>query len=291
MARPAQAEREIPRPNIFEHHDYREFLKVWFEYLKKTQPRFSLRRLAEESKLSCAYLPKILAGTRNITQKGLDKFSRLLALTPSERSYLELLCTVSDSDSQEARLEALEKLQRFRAYQELNSKEIEVYKYLTHWFYVAIREMAALSDFRPDPNWIRGRLKSKPSLSAIKEALDFLIQNGYVKMDEKGKARRPDKNLNCEGEVYRIAIRQFHREMLQLATDSLGNTPTDKRTVTGHAMPISSESYPKLQKILDKALRQIEELGQTETSARGVYYVTLAAFPLTEERPTGTDDE
>jgi len=270
------------RPDIFAYHDYRSFLREWFQYLRNTRPGFSLRALAREAKIGSGYLPMVLSGARNLSDKALNKMSSSLGLTSQEKVYLELLRTISDSESQEARLEALKRVQRFRGYQKANRKEIEVYRYLTSWFYVAIREMATLSEFRLDPKWIQDRLKGRIPLDDIKKAVQFLVENGYIEEREDGKVHLPEKDINCVGGVYRIAIGKFHREMLGLAADSISDTPSSQRNITGHTLAIASKDFEKVRKILDKALQDVAALEAESTDKNSVYNITLAAFPLTK---------
>lgn len=268
------------RPDIFRYHDYREFLRDWFNFLKVTKPGFSLRSLARESGLASGYLPMVLAGSRNLSAKALEKCSRYLGLSPRERNYLDLLRTLGDSDSPEARKEAFEKIQRYRTYQQVNPREIEVYRYLTRWFYVAIREMALLPGFRPDARWIQARLRGKVSLKDVQQALDFLISSGFMTVQPDGSVTVPQKDMQCIGGVFKLALGNFHSEMLGLAIDSISSTPRDRRSVTGHTMAISEKNYQKVVKILESALKQIAELEETDDSNNEVYHIALAAFPL-----------
>lgn len=282
---------DATRPDIFRYHDYREFLRDWFNFLKQTKPGFSLRSLARESGLASGYLPMVLSGSRNLSAKALEKCSRYLALTPRERNYLDLLRTLGDSDAPEARREAFEKIQRYRTYQQVNPREIEVYRYLTRWFYVAIREMALLPGFRPDARWIQARLKGKVSLKEVQQALDFLISNGFMTVQPDGTVKVPQKDMQCIGGVFKLALGNFHSEMLGLAIEAISNTPRDKRSVTGHTMAVSEKNYDKMVKILEGALKQIADLEETDDSANDVYHVALAAFPLSLKGAAPADPE
>ncbi len=270
-------------PDIYRYHDYREFLKARLAYMKGKATGFSLRSLAIESKMAPGYISMVLSGTRGLTSEGLSKMTGPLDLTASEGKYLELLRIVAESDSQEVRLKALDGIHRYRSYRKLNPNEIEVYRYLTHWYNVAIRELAALPDFKADPAWIQQRLRYKVSLKEIEQSLAFLKESGYLEILPDGKARLPEKDVKCLGGVFRIAIQQFHGEMLSLAIESLESVPPAERNIVGHTTAIAAEDFGEVKRILDDALERVAEIGRRKKPMGQVIQVSLAAFPLTDE--------
>src|SRR5829696_5698054 len=129
------------KPSIHSYHDYRVFLKDWITYRQREDPKLSLRYLAKQAELSVAYLSMILSGSRNFSNEALTRILPFLKLDVTEETYLRLLRTIADSESHEERQKALELIQGFSIYKDINSKETEVYRYLSHWYNVAIREM------------------------------------------------------------------------------------------------------------------------------------------------------
>jgi uncharacterized protein (TIGR02147 family) len=269
-------------PVIFRYHDYRVFLRDWFAYRKASQSRFSLRLLAELAGLATGYLPMILSGKRPLTGKALAKLAPFLGLGESEQAFLENLVVLGTSDSHEARLVALERMRRFQVYQKNNERETEVFRYLTHWYYVTIREMASLPDFRLEPEWIQNRLRVPVPLQEIKEAIEFLTSNGYLETSPDGSVRPPEVALNCEGGVYRVALTQYHHEILDLAAKSIENTPSAERSIQGHTFALSNENLEKAREIVEEALLKVRALGKDEMQGSSVYHLELALFPLTQ---------
>jgi len=262
----------VKTPELYSYHDHLGFLRDWLAYRKASQPGFSLRTLAKEAGISPGYLPLVLAGKRTLTLKALTKLSPHLGLTKPERSYFEALVTLGTTDSQKVRLAALEKMKGFRSYQKANPKELETYQYLTHWYYVAIREMASLPDFEATPEWIAPRLKFAVPLAELKIAIEFLKSNGYL--------NNPEKSLECVGGVYKVALTQFHHELLELAARSITATPSTERSIQGHTVALSEEQLQAARQILDEALHKLQSL-TSDPKSEAVYHVELALFPLT----------
>jgi uncharacterized protein (TIGR02147 family) len=271
----------LSRPDIFQYHDHLSFLKDWLAFKKAGQPAFSLRRLALLAELATGYLPMVLSGQRQLSHKALSKLVPHLGLNPNEQNYLENLLTLSSANSHEVRVSAVERMQRFPAFQRNHPKDTQVYEYLTHWYYVAIRELALVQGFRPDPVWIQAQLRYQVPLAEIKAALEFLIVNGYLVLEPNGRVVHPEVSLECSGEVYRVALAKFHREILQLAGKSIEKTPSAKRSIQGHTCTLSEENFAKAKEIVDNAIQQIRALGQGEKQGDSVYHLEMALFPLT----------
>ena len=125
------------KPDIFNYHDYRAYLKDWLQFVK-TNHSFSLRQVANDSGLSVSFLSMVVSGTRKLSDVALEKLLPILEMDERQSSYFSLLRTVGDSESHNERVQALGKLQKFNSYKKMNQKELEAYRYLSHWYYVAI---------------------------------------------------------------------------------------------------------------------------------------------------------
>ncbi len=225
----------------------------------------------------------VISGSRRLSEDQLKKLAPALKLERSEASYLEWLISVVDADSPETQLEALKKIQRFRRYQNLNPLEIETYKYLEHWYHIAIRELAQVDGFSADPRWVQAALSYKVSLGEIKEALSFLLEHGFLEKDEKGKFRKPDKLVHCKTGVLKAALTKFHTEMLMLSAQSITEIASEDRNISAHTCAIPAECLPEAKAILDEARQKIIELSQKKSGADRVYHFGFLAIPLSNK--------
>jgi uncharacterized protein (TIGR02147 family) len=270
------------RPEVFRYHDYREYLKDWLAYCKAGQSSLSCRSISAKAGMSVSNLSMILSGSRKLSSKVLFKLAPALGLNRQEHEYLETLVLLGNANSQEERVVALERMNRSRAYRNRNHNESAVYRYLTHWYYVAIREMSALPGFKADAEWIRPRLNVPVSLKEIEIALSFLIEHKYIETLPDGSIRPPSKPLDCMSGVYRMALIQFHREMLALAGNSIDIVPSEKRNILGYSLIVDPGKFEKIQSVLSKAYDEIRLISQEEGPSESVYHVALAFFPLTK---------
>lgn len=278
------------RPDIFRYHHYRAFLLDWFRYRKAEDRRFSLRWLARQARLSPGYLPLALSGKRRLTADGLEKLVPWLGLSERESHYLRLMRTVAEADTPEQRTRALERIQRSRIYRESNPKEALVFRYLTRWFYVVIREMAASEDFELDAKWIQRRLRGRVTVQEVEQAIEFLMTNGFIEALPDGKARLRDRDVTCKGEVFGLALREFHQEITSVVFESIDDTPGEQHFISGHTFWLGLDEMPKARAIIEEALRKLADLGSGSKASGEVVHASLMIAPVTRRSEEDEDD-
>ncbi len=270
------------RPQIEKYHDYFIFVKDWLKFMKIHESKFSLRNLSRKANIAVGYLPMVLSGRRQLSESAFEKLMPHLGLNKREQKILNLLRTIGESENPQIRSEALKDLQKIKEYQLNNSSEIEVFKYLSRWENVAIREMLNLPDFQLDPLWIQERLKAKIGLAEIENILDFLKNHGFITLSKDGKSATAKKSLQCEDGVFKISLSDFHRQMLSKIEDSIENTPREQRSIMGHTRALSSQEFAALKlKIADFINELDNNKGPSQDLDSEVYHITLAAVPLT----------
>jgi uncharacterized protein (TIGR02147 family) len=273
----------MKRPDIFGYHDFRVFLRDWFEYLKSRDPGFSVRVLSDELQLSSGFLSMVLSGARNPSSELLAQMVPHLHLYRSEIIYLENLVRLGSATTREAKTQALERMSRFTSYQKKNPNEAELLGYSSRWYHAAIREMASLPGFKADPEWIREKLKVRIPLKNIRAALKLLIEAGYLVETSEGTVAAVKNTVRVEGPVFKAALVQVHKQMFNLATESIENTPPTSRNLLGYTFSLGPSDYEQVNEILNRALNEIIAVEQKSKEARdAVYQVELALFPLTK---------
>ena len=268
------------RPNIFLYHDLIQFLNDWIEFLRKTKKDFSIRNFSKSSGIAQGYMNMILSRDRTLTEKSFFKIVGYLELQVDERKFLNLLRIVSQSEEPKTRLEAVDEMIKFKKFKKSNTAEIKTYEYLTKWHYVAIYEMFNLTNFDPQPEFIQKRLKQKLNLIEIQQALDFLQEHKFIVQTQNGIWTQAAAFLDCNEGIYKISLSQFHRQMLDLAHDSISSTKREDRCIIGQTMAVNRENFDQIKKILQQAMNVINELNKNSSDKDNVYHIEVAAFPL-----------
>jgi uncharacterized protein (TIGR02147 family) len=282
----ARNEQPTSAPVITGYHDYHAYLNDWFAWKKKTTKKFSLRAFAKQAGVSCAYLPRILNGQRKLSEKVMEKILPHMDLTRREKSYFRLLQRLEASKSVAESSAILHNIHRFREYADQNAEEFEVHKYLSKWYYVAIREMATSPDFQMDARWIQKRLKRKVALTNIESALKFLLAHGFIAATKEGASQAP-KTLHCMDGIFALSLNDFYRQMLGISLEAIEEKPESGKSITGVTLSVPKKNQDRLVEILYNARKEIMSLESSGEEGDKVIQVCLTAVPLSKasERP------
>lgn len=245
----------------------------------------SLRHLADKAGVSVASLSLYLNAKQELSEKIFQRLLGALSLSPAEVKYLQCLREWKSGASAEIRLDALKKLYRIPAFRRAYKSQIETSNYLTQWLFVAIREFASLPEFRLDPKWIRKRLSFPSTESKIKSAIKFLIEKGFIAEGPDGKVSVSERDLSCDQELYLFSMGVYHRQMLDLAKQSLIRHSTKDRFIDGATLGLTTEDIKDFRRdwsaLVDKYISR-SAAKDLQNGAQQIFQIELALFPLTK---------
>lgn len=268
------------KPEIYSYHDFRGFLNDHLEYLKNVEVGFNTASLARRSGISKAYFSMVLAGKRKLTEKALLKILPHLYLSHTEQSFFRLLCLWDQAENQDEKTNILDQIQKLRGYQNSNPKEMIVYRYLSHWYYVAIREMANIPGFKLEAEWIYKRLGKSVPRSEIEKAVKFLLENNFLATDAKGKIYQPEKQLDCMDQIYKTSLGHYYKQTYSRALDRLPQLEAPEKHLTAHMESISAESFAQIKKLFEDTFKKVVEICQKDKGGDAVYQFSLLGFPV-----------
>lgn len=270
--------------DVYRYESYRGFLADALAALKNSHARFSLRSVARQCQVSVAYLSMVLSGQRRLTVEQVEPLAKFLCLDSDQWAYFEALVQLDNAKTHEGRARIVQKVSQLKKYRVSQAANAEVFQYLSHWHYIAIRECAALPGFRPDPVWIQKRLHARIERHEIQAALQFLFQFGYLKQDSNGQVIPPDRPIICHDSVYRVALAEYHKQMFAQAMESIDYAQTTERLLLGHSIALGEGDYQEARRVIEKALEEVQRLGSSTPKQGGrVYQIELGLFPLTKK--------
>ena len=225
----------------------------------------------------------VLSGRRSLSYQTLQKLKHFLKLKAREFHHLTLLWKLAESDDPQLRRQTLQSIQKSAKQHGVVSPVLNAYQYLTRWYFVAIRELANQPGFVTEPRWIKEQLQFPVTLKEVSKALSFLLKESYLKENEDGSTVPTKKKMECLGGVYRIALGDFHRQMLKLSETSIDSVPSSERLILGHTLSLSESDYVRVCDLLRKLISDVSEVESAGQENDRVYHVALAAVPLTKK--------
>jgi len=277
-----------PSKDIFQYSDYRLFLREYYRDQKEKIPGFTYDILAQRGGFSSASFPKlVIDGKRNLTKESAGNMCKALKLNKKAAQYFEVLVSFNQARTLEEKTSFLEKIDSFRRRncpEKLLAKE---YDYLKKWIHSAIRELVDLPGFREDPEWISKKLRYNVKSEEIKQSLEFLTANGFLKRNAEGRLVKKEKTLGTgevpDREVYSAVARGHHLNMMHLAEEAVANLPREKRNVTSTTISLSKKTYEAAQQRIHQLHLELLELAKADTDVDQVYGLNMNLFPLTKD--------
>jgi uncharacterized protein (TIGR02147 family) len=267
--------------NLFQYLDYREFLRDWFKFRKRANRRFSHRAFARRAgQRSPSTLSDVIEGRRNLTLTTTETFCKAMGLSAEEQVFFTLLVQLDQAKSSEDRNRVYERIAATRRFKEARRIEGEGFRYLSHWYYPAIRELAHCPDFRNDPAWVAKQLRPTITTAQAKKALKELIDMGLLENNDGG-IKPCDGTIVTPHEVRGLAAHNYHHGNLKMAVDAIERFRPSERHFCGVTVAVPQVIIPRLkQELSDFQERMLELCNSLEEPDTCVIQLNLNFFPL-----------
>lgn len=176
--------------NVFEFHDYREFVRGWIEHAKLMK-RSSLSRLAEVAQVHSTFLSHVLSGAKDLSLEQAALIAVHLEFTSLEQDYFFTLIHLSRAGNPVLKKYWQAKKKEIEINRNKLSKRFDNHKTLTDehrttffssWVYSAFFTATAI-----EGGQTLDQLAQRFSLSRIQahEIITFLVKSGLCE-DQKG---------------------------------------------------------------------------------------------------------
>ena len=234
---------------------------------------------------SPSFLKDIIEGRRNITANQLDNFYSVLGFGTKEAEFFANLVTLDQSNNEEAQKKAFEQIAATRRFQQARKLEGNSYLYLSNWYCPAIREMALLPNFRATPEWICQNIRPKISKKQAKEAIEILQSLQMIEIQKDSTVKVQDGTLATPSQVFGIAVHNLHKELLQLAAESIDRFHSSQRHLLGVTVNVPHSLIPELKEEMNNFAARICDICDSNTDpSEQVLQVNLHFYPLSKPK-------
>lgn len=280
---------------IFQITDPREILVHAYQEKKERNPQFSIRAWAKKLGFrNPSYLSEVLNGKRNLTPDFALRIAPSLDLTEDQRRYFETLTySVNAKDAGErAFFEAL--LTKLRPKVESRAIGLERSSRLRDLTHVTLDEMAALSDFREEANYLARRLGPDITPQMVEIAIKDLLEIGTMYRDTKGRLRHTQEDLTLgpsptdlnEVAQHRKTAIEFKRKIWERAAKAYLEQPVDQTEFASFILPIKQADFHKIVEMVRYfAGKEFARFRASDGTADEVYCLDTRLFKLTLGAP------
>jgi uncharacterized protein (TIGR02147 family) len=273
--------------SIYGYTDYRSYLRDFYEFRKNSQRGYSYRNFSKVAGFTSPNILKlVIDGERNISNESTSKFIKALGLKGQMAEYFMTLVRMNQSKSDGDKEYFFGILQKLTPQAKRRDLKAENLKYVSHWLFPVLRELVSLPDFKNDPYWISRRLRGKATIGDIGQALQFLQKEGFVEKTEDGLLKPKDNMIFSDDEVKSLAIRSYHRQMLEQAKESLESVSIEEREFGALTCILPEESLEELKYKLKNFRRDLHTWAMQVTEEKGgeiVVQINSHMYPHTRK--------
>jgi uncharacterized protein (TIGR02147 family) len=254
---------------------YQDFLLKEFSQRRSRNPNYSLRAFARDLGMPASKLSQNLRGLCGISVAKAESIAVKIQMPLEDKQIFLALVEAAHARSQIARDQAAQKLQRLNA-RELDELEADKFATVRDWYHLAILELMETKNFRPDIQWIAGRLELAEEI--VRQALGRLVDCGLLTLSQEGwKSDR--KHFAVSGGIPSGTVREHHRQIIAKASAALETVPLESREVSSQTFAVAQSLLPELKQLIRDFHRQVAKLSD-QGSKDDVYALSIQLFPL-----------
>ena len=262
---------------IYEYDDYRKFLADYFSIMKEKKSQFSFRYFASRAGFKspnfCYYL---INGTRNVSDKSLDKLIKGIGLKGKASTYFASMVRYTQTDSKEEKEIEYSEMDRIRKSTSFYKLKSSSYRYLEEWYYPVIRELVVKNNWKTYKD-IAKQIVPSISSKEVEKGIEILLDNGLIEKSVSGKFLQCDEALTT-GEIPHHLIKNIKQQHVLNSIDVMNELPKEERFLAGSTLMLTDESYKKSLEILEKAHAEIVNLAIQEEGDR-VFQLNFQLYP------------
>jgi uncharacterized protein (TIGR02147 family) len=269
-------------PDIYRYNDYRAFLRDYFAERKSANAGFSHENFTRRAQIkSKGFLLHVMKNERNLTKPVLLKVARAMGLTPAETDYFEDLVSFDQAKSNSDKNFYFSKIASRRS--DVNCKNLDdmQYKFFASWHHSAVRELITLISPNTDPATIAKLLVPPASASQIKESLKLMLSMGLVKKDSRGNYVQSEPFISAGGLVRNIAIMNFQKTMLVLASQAWDYFPEKEVNMNTLTFTMSDDLVGVINNEIASFKKKLLALVANDVKkATRVLHMNISFFPV-----------
>ena len=265
--------------------DYRAFLLAHAEEQRKKNAQWSYGAWAKRLGMKqTATLTRILQGQRDPGEKIVQALVCYFKFTPVQADYFRDLVRLSKI-KQDTRLTAIIMEKMGRRFGNSNVKIVDeaTFTAISNWYYLAIREMIRLKNFREDPIWIAQHLYFHVSPKDVSQAIKVLLNLGLIARNECGELALAEGRLNTGDDISNEAVKRYHEEMLDNAKAALRVVEVEKREITCQTIAVSAKRVQEAKALIREFQDKFSEIIEDNTTADQLYQLQIQFFPLSDK--------
>lgn len=256
--------------------DPREYLKLEFDLRHRRSSAYSLRAFARDLRMSTSSLSEFFQGKLGLSHQRVDRLSESLRLSSEQCYHWHDLI-----DSRFGRSPAIRKQAALRIQCRVKSHpgrvDLARFRVISDWYHFAILSAFDMNSKFQDLGVLARHLRLQKR--TVTEAVNRLLQVGMLEKVE-GVFKTVASSTLSGDEAPDEAIRESHRQFLQLAQRALLEQSLDRRESCSIVFALSQDKVRQCQKELRRAV--VEVIGRYAAESASPETLVAMTFQMFE---------
>jgi uncharacterized protein (TIGR02147 family) len=259
--------------------EYRLFLHDFYEAKRAEDDFFSYRYMARKVGMDHGYLVKLLHQKVHIAEGHIVRFMEFCGLTGSDGDYFRTLVHFNKSKNPDEVRILFEKLTALAGVK-FHSLEKDQFEFYTAWHHSAIRALLGVVKFTGDYESLANSLNPPIDAKQAMDSVRLLERLKLIGKDGSGVYRPTHALITTGDNLQASAVRQFQREMIRLAGESLARHPKEHRDVSTVTISVDSADLVEIRDRISALRQSIMKLSAKSPNPDAVYQLNVQIFPL-----------
>lgn len=243
--------------DIYNYLDYRKYLEDYYQYMKRKSPKFSYRWFASVAGYSSSgYYSNVVKGIHNISDAYLEKFIIAMKLDPPQAEYFRLLVKYDHCKSSLEKNKLLDELTGIKPSEFFRLQQSH-YLYYSHWYTPVIHQALSIFAYTNEAKELAELITPRVSKEDVIKTIDLLKSLHLIAPDEDGYLRPINPTSIGGSEVGIRAIREFQKDLMGKAQESLDTVEPDKRHIVSTTLTVNSKGIQEIKGLVQEFQNKI----------------------------------
>ena len=261
------------------------FLRDFFHEKKSTSRHFSTRYLSQKTGIkSPNFFKRVIDGTRNLTPAACEKLITALEFSgKKEAIFFRHLVGFNQAATAEEKQEHYSVMVSLMHSVEQYRLTADQYSYYTKWYTSVIRELVCLHDFQDDFRAIARAITPPITPAEVKNSLKLLLRLKLLKKKSDGTYQQSQSAVRTNAHVQSLALREFYRQILDRAKESIDTADRSERNLSGMTVGISRACFDVISTEIEAFKDRLATIVAKDSYSDRVYQISLSIFPLSKK--------
>ncbi len=267
---------------VFEHPDYRSYLRrLLVERIKKNSS-YSLRAFASSIGLSSSMLSEVLKGEKRLSSGKAASVANKLDLSSNEENYFLGLVQIETARDIKQREKILDRLRLLSPNQNIRDLQVDQFHTVADW--ICVSGMALLTGNPKGLTSDQMAARLGVTKFEMEEAMERWVRLDLVERHAEGHySRLSHDHLMMQSSTPDGALRSFHRSMLEKATLSLETQGASEKFIGSETISFDPQNLGEVSEVIEEAVNKILKIAKNGKNKREVYHLGFQFFRITKK--------